>query len=60
MWFLIFGAALLVTAYYVFALLFHWIKYGTTMPLVWLALPIYLAGTAFLILISLFALISLI
>lgn len=59
MWLIIFGIALLVTAYYVLALLFHWIKYGATFPLVWLAMPIYLGGVGFLLLISLTALVAL-
>jgi len=53
---LIFGIAFLITAYYVFALLYHWIRYGFMYPWVWVMMPIYLVGTGFLLLISLAAL----
>lgn len=56
---IIFLLVMLYVAYNIFALLFHWIKYGATLPLVWLALPVYLVGTGFLTLISLAALVSL-
>lgn len=49
-WTVVLVGVLLITAYYVLALLFHWIKYGATLPLVWLAFPIYLGGTGFLLL----------
>ena len=52
----IFGVVMLISAYYVFALLFHWFKYGATLPLVWLAMPIYLVGVGFFSLIALAAL----
>ena len=58
-WTVIFGVALLVTAYYIFALLFHWIKYSAALPLVWISIPIYLGGVGFLTLISLAAYINL-
>lgn len=54
-WTLVLGFVLVITAGYILALLFHWIKYGATLPWVWVALPIYLGGTAFLILIMLSA-----
>ncbi len=56
---LIFVVAFLITAAYAFALLYHWLRYGFMYPMVWLALPIYLVGTGFLLLISLAALTSL-
>ena len=55
MWTVVFGAALLTVAYYLFALLFHWFKYGATLPLVWLALPMYLVGNGFILIITLAA-----
>ena len=58
-WVAILGVALLVTLYYVLALLYHWIKYSATLPLVWLAMPIYLGGVGFLTLIALAAFASL-
>lgn len=57
-WLAIFGVALLVSAYYVFALIFHWVKYGSTLPLVWIAMPIYLAGAGFLVFVALIALVN--
>lgn len=56
---LVFGAVMLYVAYTIFALLFHWVKYGATLPLVWLALPLYLVGTGFFTLITLAALTAL-
>lgn len=58
-WTVILGIAVLVSAYYIFALVFHWIKYGSTLPLVWVAMPIYLVGCGFLFLIALAAFASL-
>lgn len=52
--------AALVTIYYALALIFHWFKYGATLPLVWIALPIYLGGVGFLSLIALAAYASLV
>lgn len=49
-WTLILGVVLIFSAYYALSLIFHWMKYGFTLPLVWLVMPIYLAGSAFLIL----------
>ena len=42
-WFF-FAIAFLVTAGYVFAQLYHWIRFGFMYPLVWLAMPVYLVG----------------
>ncbi len=39
-----FGLILLMTAYYVFAELYHWLRWGYMYPLVWIALPVYLVG----------------
>lgn len=44
-----FAIVFLITAYYVFAELYHWLRYGYMYPLVWLALPIYLIGIAVLL-----------
>ena len=46
---LFFALALLVTIYYVFAELYHWLRWGYMYPLVWLALPVYLVGVVILI-----------
>ncbi len=54
-WGIVLLVALLVTAYYVFALLYHWIKYSETLPLVWIAMPVYLGGVGFFVLVSLAA-----
>ncbi|MDO8523953.1 MAG: hypothetical protein Q7R74_01855 [bacterium] len=48
LWFF-FLIVFLVTAYYVFAELYHWIRYGYMYPIVWLALPIYLVGVVLLL-----------
>lgn len=57
-WLAILGVAVLVSLYYVFALLYHWLKYSGSLPLGLVALPIYLAGVGILLLISLIALIA--
>lgn len=57
-WLAIFGVAVLVTLYYVVALMYHWIRYGGTFPLSLFALPIYLGGVGVLLLIALIALVS--
>ena len=46
---LFFGLVLLMTAYYVFAELYHWLRYGYMYPMVWVALPVYLIGIAVLL-----------
>lgn len=56
---LIFAVAFLITAYYAFALLYHWLRFGFMYPLVWVMMPIYLVGTGFLLLTSLAAVLSL-
>ena len=38
-----------MTAYYVFAELYHWLRYGYMYPMVWIALPVYLIGIVVLI-----------
>lgn len=53
---IVFGTVVLVVAYYVFALLYHWVRYGHLFPVVWLMLPVYAIGTAALLLVSLTAL----
>ena len=57
-WLAIFGVAILVTLYYVLALLYHWLKYSGTFPLGLLALPVYLVGVGILLLIALIALVA--
>ena len=49
----------LVTGYFIFALLYHWLRYGAMYPLVWVALPVYAVGTAVLFLAALGALVTL-
>jgi len=44
-----FWLALIVTAGYVFAELYHWLRFGWMYPMVWIALPLYLVGTVVLI-----------
>jgi len=46
---LFFAIVFIITAYYVFAELYHLIRYGYMYPLVWLALPIYLIGVVVLL-----------
>ncbi len=46
---LFFAIALLITAYFVFAELYHWLRFGFIYPLVWVAIPIYIIGTLVLI-----------
>ena len=46
---LFFWIALAFTAYFVFALLYHWLRYGHMYPLVWIMMPVYLIGTVVLI-----------
>lgn len=48
LWFF-FALVLLMTAYYVFAELYHWLRYGYMYPLVWIILPVYLFGVVVLI-----------
>jgi hypothetical protein len=52
----IFAVAFLITLYYFLALMYHWLRYGFMYPFVWIAIPVYLVGTGFLLLISLAAL----
>ena len=49
-------AALVITGFYVAGLLLHWFKFGYMYPWVWVAMPIYLVGIAFFILLMLGAL----
>ena len=39
-----FGLVIVMTIYFVFAHLYHWIRYAGLYPLVWVAIPIYLGG----------------
>ncbi len=45
--------ALVVTALYAFGLLYHWIRFGWLYPWVWVAMPVYLVGCGFFILLML-------
>lgn len=38
------GIGAVITAYFIFAQLYHWIRYAGLYPLVWVALPVYLIG----------------
>lgn len=44
-----FWLAIVAVFFYGFSLLYHWIKFGSIYPLVWIALPIYVVGTIILI-----------
>lgn len=46
---LFFWIAIVVTAGYAFALLYHWIRWGYMYPLVWIMMPVYLVGVVVLI-----------
>jgi hypothetical protein len=46
---LFFGIVFIITAYYVFAELYHWFRYGYMYPIVWAAMPVYLIGVVVLI-----------
>jgi hypothetical protein len=46
---LFFGIALLVTLYYTFAQLYHWLRYGFMYPVVWVVMPVYFIGVVVLI-----------
>lgn len=48
LWFF-FLIVFLITAYFVFAELYHWLRYGYMYPLVWLALPVYIVGVVVLL-----------
>lgn len=48
LWFF-FGLVLVMTAYYVFAELYHWLRYGYMYPMVWVAVPMYLIGIVVLV-----------
>lgn len=47
-WFF-FAVALVGTAGFAFALVYHWLRFGSMYPLVWLAMPVYLIGAVILI-----------
>lgn len=36
---------LIIVVFYGFSLLYHWLRYGSMYPLVWIALPVYVVGT---------------
>lgn len=44
-----FWLMIVVTIWYVFAELYHWLRFGWMYPLVWIAMPIYLVGVLVLV-----------
>lgn len=44
-----FWLIMIVSLWYVFAQLYHWLRFGWMYPLVWVALPLYLAGVFVLV-----------
>lgn len=44
-----FWLAIVAVFFYGFALVYHWLRFGTMYPLVWIALPVYAVGTVILI-----------
>jgi len=44
-----FWLALVAVFFYGFSLVYHWVRFGTMYPLVWIALPVYVIGTVILI-----------
>lgn len=44
-----FWLGIVAVFFYGFSLLYHWIRYGSMYPLVWIAIPIYAVGTIILI-----------
>lgn len=58
-WLLVFGVVMLISLYYVVALLYHWVKYSETFPLSLVAIPFYLGGVGILTLVALTALVAL-
>jgi hypothetical protein len=39
-----FWLILILTLWYVFAELYHWLRFGWMYPWVWIAMPVYLVG----------------
>jgi hypothetical protein len=50
------AASLIITALYAGGLLYHWLRFGYMYPWVYVAMPVYLGGTGFFILLMLGAL----
>lgn len=44
-----FWLMIVVSVWYVFAELYHWLRFGWMYPLVWIAMPLYLVGVVVLI-----------
>jgi len=44
-----FWLGLVVTFFYAFSLIYHWLRFGNMYPLVWIAMPIYAVGTVIFI-----------
>ncbi len=44
-----FWLAFLISGIFVATQLFHWFRYGSMYPLVWVAMPVYVIGTLILI-----------
>ncbi|MES2135348.1 MAG: hypothetical protein V4449_03860 [Patescibacteria group bacterium] len=47
-WFF-FAIALVATFGFAFGLIYHWLRYGSMYPLVWIAMPLYVVGAIILI-----------
>lgn len=54
-WTLVLLFVALVVAYYAFALLYHWIRFGFLYPMVFVALPIWAIGSGVLLMLTLAA-----
>lgn len=44
-----FWLGIVAVFFYGFSLIYHWIRFGAMYPLVWIAMPLYIAGTLVLI-----------
>jgi len=40
-----FWLGIVAVFFYGFSLVYHWVRFGTLYPLVWIALPLYAVGT---------------
>jgi hypothetical protein len=54
-WTLVLLCVALIFAYYTFALLYHWIRFGFLYPMAFLALPIWAIGSGILLMLTLAA-----
>ncbi len=55
---ILFVVVFLATAYYAFALLYHWLRYGFLYPMVFVAIPVWGIGTFLLLSLTIAALIA--